>query len=96
MDAVVERRSSEPAGELMVAFSIPSLMGRLAYLFEFTFPRRKVLSEVFPKSSAGWFYVRRVGQILALAVTYVRNALRWGSPVEMPKTDSASRSAAEA
>ena len=88
MDAVVERRSSEPAGELMVAFSIPSLMGRLAYLFEFTFPRRKVLSEVFPKSSAGWFYVRRVGQILALAVTYVRNAVRWGSPVEMPKPAS--------
>jgi hypothetical protein len=53
VDRVSERRSSEPAGELLVAFSIPSLLGRLGYLFEFTFPRRKVLSEVYPRTSGG-------------------------------------------
>jgi Uncharacterised nucleotidyltransferase len=85
MDTVVARRASEPAGELVVAFSIPSLAGRLGYLFEFTFPRRKVLKEFFPRSSAGWFYVRRIGQIVGLAVSYLKDPMRWRGPVEIPK-----------
>ena len=93
MDAVVARRAKEPSGELLVAFSIPSWIGKLGYLLEFTFPRRKVLSEAFPTGSASWFYLRRVGQILALALTYLRHALRWENPVEVPKPDSASRPA---
>jgi hypothetical protein len=63
MDAVVRRRASEPAGELLVAFSIPSLFGRLGYLWEFAFPRPKILAEVFPTSSSRWFYARRIGQL---------------------------------
>jgi hypothetical protein len=93
MDQVSERRSNEPAGELLVAFSIPSLVGRLGYLFEFTFPGRKVLSEVYPKSSASWFYLRRLGQILALAAMSLGNTLRSGTTVEMPTEESATRPA---
>jgi hypothetical protein len=93
LDAVVERRSSEPAGELLVTFSIPSLTGRLGYLLEFTFPRRQVLSEVFPESSPRWFYLGRMGQILGLAGTYLRSALGGGRPAGMPKTASTSRPA---
>jgi hypothetical protein len=36
-----------------------------------------------------------VGQILGLAVTYLKNAARWGSPVDMPKAASTSRPAVE-
>ncbi len=66
--AVVGRRAAEPQGELLVAFSIPSLFGKLAYLLEFVFPRPRVLAEVFPTTPSEWLYPRREGEILAQGV----------------------------
>ena len=77
VDAVVARRAAEPTGELLVAFSIPSFLGRLGYLFEFAFPRRKVMREVFPGGATRWFYLRRLHQVMVWGWNHLVQALRW-------------------
>ena len=77
VDAVVARRASEPTGELLVAFSIPTTAGKLGYLYEFTFPRRKVLREVFPGGATRLFYLRRLRQVLAWGWNRLVQALQW-------------------
>ncbi|MEE9179317.1 MAG: hypothetical protein V3U22_00355, partial [Vicinamibacteria bacterium] len=77
MDAVVARRASEPTGELMVAFAIPSFLGRLGYLLELAFPRRKVMREVFPNGATRWFYLRRLHQVMVWGWNHLLQALRW-------------------
>jgi hypothetical protein len=89
MEAVVSRKETEPAGELLVAFSIPSLPGKLGYLYEFTFPCRSVLGEVFPASAPGWFYARRIGQVLGWGWAHLVEALRWGGRPDVVRAASA-------
>ena len=74
--AVAGRRAAEPQGELLVALSIPSLVGKLAYLLEFAFPRPRVLAEVFSTTPSVWFYPRRAGEILAQGAAQVLRAIR--------------------
>lgn len=83
--AVVGRRAAEPEGELLVAFSIPSLLGKLSYLLEFAFPRPHVLAEVFPTTPAVWFYPRRAGEILAQGAAQVLRVVRQAGRLEIPK-----------
>ena len=84
--AVVGRRAAEPEGELLVALSIPSLVGKLAYLLEFAFPRPHVLAEVFPTTPAAWFYPRRAGEILAQGAAQL-SGLFAKRAVEIPKAE---------
>ncbi len=77
VDAVVARRAAEATGELLVAFSIPSFLGKLGYLYEFTFPRHNVMREVFPGGATRWFYLRRLHQVIAWGWNHLVQALRW-------------------
>jgi len=77
VDAVVARRAAEPTGELLVAFSIPSFLGKLGYLYEFTFPRHNVMREVFPGGATRWFYLRRLHQVIAWGWNHLVQASRW-------------------
>jgi hypothetical protein len=66
--AVVERRGIEALGEVVMAFSIPGVRAKLAYLLEFAFPRREVLAEVFPSTPAWLLYPSRLVQGAALGL----------------------------
>src|SRR5262249_6507276 len=48
MSLVTTRRGVETPGELMVAFSIPGVFGKAAYLAELGIPRRHVLARHYP------------------------------------------------
>lgn len=65
---VVRRQEMQTLGEVMVAFSIPGVMGKLSYLLEFGFPRHEVLADVFPTTSPWLRYPRRLLQGVALGM----------------------------
>jgi hypothetical protein len=73
VDLVKRRRiEMEALGEPLVAFSIPTWRGRLAYLFEFMFPRRRVLVSDTDEPDAWRVYSRRFGQIFKRGFFYLK------------------------
>jgi hypothetical protein len=64
----VNRRRLWALGEMMTAFSISNLRGKLAYLAEFSFPRQDVLAEVFPSTPSWLRYPRRLLQAVAVGL----------------------------
>jgi hypothetical protein len=65
---VARRNGMEVPGELMVAFGIPGLIGKLAYLAELGFPRPEVLARHYPSTPAWLLYPRRVARLTALGL----------------------------
>lgn len=65
---VTRRSGTEVAGELVVAFGIPGLIGKLAYLAELGFPRAEVLARHYPLTPPWLLYPRRVARLTALGV----------------------------
>jgi hypothetical protein len=66
---LVSRRSgTEVAGELVVAFSIPGLVGKLAYLAELGFPSPAALARHYPLTPPWLRYPRRVARLTALGL----------------------------
>jgi hypothetical protein len=61
---VEDRRSKmQVLGEPILAFSIPSWSGRLAYLIEYLFPKRRTLSHDSSSTPSWLLYPKRLGQI---------------------------------
>jgi hypothetical protein len=75
LERVVNRQTAAPIGELVTAFSIPDLGGKLAYLREFAFPRREVLAEIFPSTPPWLLYPRRALQVAAVGWSGGKNVL---------------------
>ena len=73
LNRVVSRQAMETLGEVMVAFSIPDLQGKLGYFLELGFPRHEVLAEVFPSTPSWLRYPRRLLQVMALEFQEGRN-----------------------
>ncbi|MFQ5789207.1 MAG: nucleotidyltransferase family protein [Acidobacteriota bacterium] len=72
LDGVTRRRSgAETLGETMLVFSIPGRAGKLAYLLEYFFPRRKVLAGSFSSRPAFLLYPRRLVQLTTRGLTQV-------------------------
>jgi Uncharacterised nucleotidyltransferase len=65
---VARRSGMEVPGELVAAFAIPGLMGKLAYLAELGFPATAVLARHYPSTPAWLLYPRRVARLAALGV----------------------------
>jgi hypothetical protein len=64
LDLVKRRRpEAEAFGEPLVAFSIPTWRGRLAYLYEYLFPSLRVLAGEAGPPAAWRVYSHRLGQI---------------------------------
>jgi hypothetical protein len=73
IDLVKRRRPEmEALGEPLVAFSIPTWGGRLAYLFEYTFPRRHVLAGDASSRPAWQVYTHRMSEIFKRSYFYVK------------------------
>jgi hypothetical protein len=73
LDLVKKRRPEmEAFGEPLVAFSIPTWRGRLAYLFEYLFPSSRVLVGDANPPSAWHVYSRRLGQIFRRSLLHVK------------------------
>jgi len=69
---LVARRSGvETPGDLMVALSIPGLMGKAAYLAELGIPRRHVLARHYPVTPSWLLYPRRVARLASLGLREV-------------------------
>ncbi len=66
LDRVVTRRPMETPGDVVVAFSIPGLQGKLGYLLELAFPRREVLVRHYPSTPAWLLYPHRVIRLVPL------------------------------
>ncbi|MBI3800477.1 MAG: nucleotidyltransferase family protein [Deltaproteobacteria bacterium] len=65
---VISRNPRQALGEVMVALSIPGVIGKLSYLFEFGFPRQEILAEVSPSTPAWLLYPQRLCHIMARGV----------------------------
>ncbi len=61
---VATRTETMHLGELAVACSIPTRRGKMGYLFELAFPRRRVLAELYPGTPRWLLFPRRCAQIL--------------------------------
>jgi hypothetical protein len=70
------RPSMHVLGEPILAFSIPSLTGKLGYLAEYLFPRRRTLSHDSSSTPSWLLYPRRLEQIVKRGFSYLRMALR--------------------
>jgi hypothetical protein len=80
LDLVKARRCEmHYLGEPILAFSIPSWSGRLAYLIEYIFPKRRTLSHDSSSTPSRLLYPRRLGQIVRRGLSYLRIALRSGT-----------------
>jgi len=66
MRLVARRSGVETPGELIVALSIPGLVGKAAYLAELTFPRRHVLARHYPLTASWLLYLRRFTRLASL------------------------------
>lgn len=68
---VAKRSGVETPGELMVALSIPGLIGKAAYLAELGIPRRHVLARHYPMTPSWLLYPRRVARLASLGLQEV-------------------------
>jgi hypothetical protein len=76
LDRVKNRRNdARLLGEPLLAFSIPSWGGRLAYTLEYLFPNRDTLAHDSSSTPSWLLYPRRLGQALARALAYLRMLL---------------------
>lgn len=64
LDGVPARRHSHLLGSVVMAFSVPGLGPRLAYLWEIVFPARRVLREMFPGTPDWLLYPRRLARLV--------------------------------
>ena len=65
---VARRRGVETPGELLVALSIPGVIGKAAYLAELGFPQRHVLARHYPMTPSWLLYPRRVLRLVSLGL----------------------------
>jgi len=73
LDLVKRRRPEmEAFGEPLVAFSIPTWRGRLAYLYEYLFPSLRVLVGEAAQPSAWQVYSHRLGQIFKRSFLHLK------------------------
>ena len=73
LDLVKRRRPEmEAFGEPLVAFSIPTWRGRLAYLYEYLFPSFRVLVGEAAHPSAWQVYSHRLGQIFKRSFLHLK------------------------
>jgi len=68
LSSVVSRRAMETPGEVIVAFSIPGLPGKLSYLSELVFPQRQVLARHYPFTRPWLLYPRRLFRVVTLGI----------------------------
>ncbi len=73
--AGVFQRRAESLGPVMQAFSVPGLRNRLAYLSESAFPRRRILSQMFPHTPAWLAYPKRAARLIQLGIREVRRSV---------------------
>jgi hypothetical protein len=77
LDLVKARRcEAHVLGEPILAFSIPSWSGRLAYLIEYMIPKRRTLSHDSSSTPSWLLYPRRLGRIVRRGLSYLRMSLR--------------------
>jgi hypothetical protein len=77
LDLVTARRPEMHfLGEPILAFSIPSWSGRLAYLIEYIFPKRRILSHDSSSTRPWLLYPKRLGQIVRRGLSYFRMVIR--------------------
>lgn len=73
LDLVEARRSEMRAfGEPLLACSIPSWTGKVAYWMEYLFPGRRTLSHDSFSTPDGLLYPKRIGRILGRGFSYVK------------------------
>ena len=65
---VAQRSGVETPGDLMVALSIPGVIGKTAYLAELVVPARQVLMRHYPRTPRWLLYPRRAVRLLSLGV----------------------------